>query len=691
MSAADFAAATPNAGRFSFPSSGVLPAKAAAAVDRKTSMPNSSRFSCSSSVLPTVTRLASQLPSNLLRAVPTDCALQGYGKHWKGLAGDPNDFLLSAVTPRIDDFISHDWKTSRTQKYVTLLYIYNARAALLGSTIFAVMLAVTRHLLRAAGFLQSVCDDDAISCKLGVCLTLGPIAYFVLFFHWQAIRSKFVKNNMLFVDKLCIAQHDDDMKNQCILGLAAFLRHAQRIVVLWSPAYFSRLWCTYELAAWFRFERQLSSVMFVPVQIPPVICLLFAVTTLQCSLFHSDVIRDVETFFTGLPMLAITPLFCYVLQGHAAHVLDLRPQLERFSMEQTSCFCCSNGHIDPATGASISCDREMVYHTLRQWTVEAQNAESIDACLMTFNEEVRTTLQHYVTTSAMPERRLFFRYVDFVHIYSPLLWMSVDNTLYRISRGPDAVTAVQFLEGLCAWLLVGPVTLALLTRLMCLAKPLRSYAMSSMKCRLALSCFLWGPIFNLLALVIWGLVRIKFYFMVLGDTSQAICAWSVGVVLLASLAYYVFVRDSKGDAPDDGGMRQTFSLHTSTSTAYVSHKTSMRRTRGRTSAAESQESVAADSLCRTASREICAVSSLVTDDTYGLRLTAGSAEQEASKEIKSVRSADAPPLAETNSTTPATTTPASPFRAAVAPCSVGEAPPGAATEAADPFSTKLSL
>ena len=52
----------------------------------------------------------------------------------------------------------------------------------------------------------------------------------------------------LFLDKCCINQTDEAKKLAGIKGIAAFLHNSERMIVLFSKDYFSRLWCSYEIA-----------------------------------------------------------------------------------------------------------------------------------------------------------------------------------------------------------------------------------------------------------------------------------------------------------------------------------------------------------------------------------------------------------------------------------------------------------
>ena len=70
---------------------------------------------------------------------------------------------------------------------------------------------------------------------------------------------------MSFLDKICIDQEDEARKSAGIASLGAFLASSNNFVVLFSPEYFTRLWCCYELAAFYQVKGlEKQKIVFVP-------------------------------------------------------------------------------------------------------------------------------------------------------------------------------------------------------------------------------------------------------------------------------------------------------------------------------------------------------------------------------------------------------------------------------------------
>eukprot|EP00929_Paragymnodinium_shiwhaense_P090727 TRINITY_DN50868_c0_g1_i2.p1 TRINITY_DN50868_c0_g1~~TRINITY_DN50868_c0_g1_i2.p1 ORF type:complete len:581 (+),score=40.05 TRINITY_DN50868_c0_g1_i2:263-1744(+) len=315
------------------------------------------------------------------------------------------------------------------------------------------------------------------------------MVFLALLFNWHNIISKLRKSKLLFVDKLCIAQHDEELKSHGILGLGGFLKISQRLVVLWSPTYFSRLWCTFELAAWFRYENSLSSVLFVPVEIPLRLVCVFLVNNAATVVYYIEVVLGSETSFItfafGYPFWV---MITYVIQGQVEHVAGLEKAFDTFQVQRTACFCCSTDHRHPVTGLPLACDRQLVYSTMRSWL----EGSGLDLCdddhLSIFNKEVRTSLKHHVI-STLPERHLFLRYTDFLVMSSSTVWLAADLLILRLRRD-DTNAWLYFTMSVSMWLFGLPLILSITCRIIHRCTGERK---KSRKVKFILAVCVWGP------------------------------------------------------------------------------------------------------------------------------------------------------------------------------------------------------
>lgn len=90
---------------------------------------------------PSISSLASEIDPELLRAVPLDVCLQSCGGHWS-TSRAADDYNLSQRVEMIDSFLSHDWKTKRWLKTLTLLLYFNSVPAAWASLIACILSCV---------------------------------------------------------------------------------------------------------------------------------------------------------------------------------------------------------------------------------------------------------------------------------------------------------------------------------------------------------------------------------------------------------------------------------------------------------------------------------------------------------------------------------------------------------------------
>jgi len=377
-------------------------------------------------------KLTINIRNDLLRAAPLHKALEGLGKHWTGSAGTASEYMVSKTCESIGDFISHDWKTPRISKVLTLWWIYNFRAALAISSMFGIVLSILQAEHVGIVPMPNVTRKfaDGVESRPGVwCSFCCPVIFVVSFIFWQPIKGRCVGDHMVFVDKLCIHQTDDQLKAEGILALAAFLKSSKRMVILWSSRYFTRLWCTYELATWLHLGRGFQeTVHFVPVELATGYCWALAFNLLIWTSGHILAVYTAENDLRLALLLSLLSFYYIGLvvafrrTGRDLVALDV--QLSSFSIVDSCCFCCTNGHKHPETGATLPCDRELVYKTLKDWdlTGDGTASESPTDHLDAYNEAVREQLK----LAMGPLSKASLPYWQIVALLIPHLWSCLD-------------------------------------------------------------------------------------------------------------------------------------------------------------------------------------------------------------------------------------------------------------------------
>eukprot|EP00929_Paragymnodinium_shiwhaense_P008136 TRINITY_DN112075_c0_g1_i1.p1 TRINITY_DN112075_c0_g1~~TRINITY_DN112075_c0_g1_i1.p1 ORF type:complete len:585 (-),score=30.98 TRINITY_DN112075_c0_g1_i1:216-1970(-) len=389
----------------------------------------------------TMHALPSYIDPDLLRAVPVTTVLSGFGRHWKSNAGRAEDYALSKRVEEIDYFLSHDWGTPRWEKTLSLCLLYNGRTA----SIISLMLAVPLALIGG--------QADVPRVRGHLATLVSPIIFFTLLMFGQRLLGSLGRSSTVFLDKLCIHQVDEGKKTAGILGLAGFLKASQRLVLVWSPRYFSRLWCTYELVTWcFLHGLDASKVDFLPVASS--ILQFTAVVSFTANQVIKSIIRvyrqeenDLAERISGL---TISFMVCVVVGFAQVPIMSnlrrLKEQVGDFRIRESKCFCCTHDHIHPETGQQMSCDRQLVYSTLYTWylhsggfdegTAPAESPTNVEATLSKrsiedaldcFDDVVGHELSRIVTQSMNKNRALLFlTYEDCVRAALPSLWGGFD-------------------------------------------------------------------------------------------------------------------------------------------------------------------------------------------------------------------------------------------------------------------------
>eukprot|EP00929_Paragymnodinium_shiwhaense_P077064 TRINITY_DN3966_c0_g1_i1.p1 TRINITY_DN3966_c0_g1~~TRINITY_DN3966_c0_g1_i1.p1 ORF type:complete len:537 (+),score=55.98 TRINITY_DN3966_c0_g1_i1:110-1720(+) len=363
------------------------------------------------------------LEDDALRAVDIRETLSGFGQHWKSSAGGADEYGLSMPVANMNYFLSHCWSTPRLRKTLALLYYNNMTAAWLISLLTTFLMEIVR-LRRPLG------EEFKTHGMLCGVISL-PVLLFV-FFTWHHLQPLFGRRVRVFLDKICIHQTDPERKTQGILALGAFMKASDCVVVLWAPEYFSRLWCTYELAAWERLDKDFErTVHFVPV---------FATcATFACCLFSIVQVVDGqmsegwespynEIWQTSVGGFLVQFVITHLTRAVFHEFQDLGHHAANYDFFESKCFCCTVDHRMPTTGAPLLCDRKMVLRTIRSWYSGGRNSVLDEDIVEIYHKRVR---QH-LSACAKALVATFCSYASIMSFDIPLLHYYYSTWLWKI-------------------------------------------------------------------------------------------------------------------------------------------------------------------------------------------------------------------------------------------------------------------
>ena len=125
----------------------------------------------------------------------------------------------------------------------------------------------------------------------GICLFWGGAVASVCLFFGQQIRYRlFGTSPQVFFDKCCIHQTDNEKRKEGIHALGDAIQRSEKVVVFADDAYFSRLWCVFELASFLHFHKgdaSGSKIIIQPIALGAFAVSMFLVVWIGCLVFYS--------------------------------------------------------------------------------------------------------------------------------------------------------------------------------------------------------------------------------------------------------------------------------------------------------------------------------------------------------------------------------------------------------------------
>lgn len=394
--------------------------------------------------------------TSLLRGVPSSIVLGSFGeqlappeaeagKHWTHTIKDPEAlYCLSKEVTKLHRFISHSWRDHRWLKFFSMLWVVQWNIATAAGNIAALAWAV------ATGFgltpTATMKYDNGIVNVYGLSSTVYTVVFVLTLLCAHPITTAVWKENY-FLDKLCIHQTDPERKAAGIASLGGYLRVSDRLLVLWSPDYFNRLWCNYELACYIGvagFDR----IDFLPLAVPVFAFLFFISLSCGMIVFWCVIRFNLLIVDFGIVMLAVhcVPFTLIgIYQSRALRErLELREQLKTFRLGNSRCYCCDVSHTLP-DGSKLPCDREFVESGIRKWFKEvSKNDPEVELDGITaFENNIRNLLGSRIrqllgpTFIPMPAKGM-------MTMSLLLIWLGVDVALLSPDLRIRVANAVEF-------------------------------------------------------------------------------------------------------------------------------------------------------------------------------------------------------------------------------------------------------
>lgn len=319
----------------------------------------------------------------LLRGVELTTTLSNRGYLWRK---SPVDLSVqeqqglwhySHVCSEMDYFISHTWWTPGEMKYIALLVRFGWNCGAVGGlmTALLIFLLVSLNLVPNIHYEKAIVLSWEGTVPIGLwCTLLGPPVGLLL----VMCPKLWCVNPDIFFDAVCINQVDEMKKAEGVYSLAGFLKNARKLLVLWSPPYFSRLWCVYEVAA-FRFFNPSSQVIFSPLCVQIAVLYSYISLWMIANLLLLAKLLGLalgSVYLSAIVLLVGTLVFGVAISYSLRHLMversGLEEQLEFFDIRHASC--------------RDEADRKYIFASVVIWFGSAEK----------FNEYVRSELRQEI-------------------------------------------------------------------------------------------------------------------------------------------------------------------------------------------------------------------------------------------------------------------------------------------------------
>lgn len=284
------------------------------------------------------------------------------------------DDCASFQTDQLEAFISHTWKLNRCLKFLALSLHFN----LIAATTIHTLLVMALGLLAVHGWLPAF---QYPGLGYGYCCKVFGIPVFVLLllFGREVMQLFGCKGPLVFLDKTCINQVDQELKLKGIKKLSAFVMCARTMVVVYCSDYLERLWTVYELASFLAYNESLHAIRLVTIpQVKTFFFLLTSIYVVGLLDVFAKITLDVNlTVWVYAPFLSG---YLYLHRRWSAQQVSLYKSCQGFELDKCKC--------------SMTEDIPLVQTNivkLMRWKDQCFTADEGE-CFRSFEKDVRDTL-----------------------------------------------------------------------------------------------------------------------------------------------------------------------------------------------------------------------------------------------------------------------------------------------------------
>lgn len=333
---------------------------------------------------------------NLLRSTPDYVVLHSFGRVFRDFPDGFDTFKLSDTTHKLHVFISHNWATGRFIKFMALVFHFNHNSASIAAAI-AYIVTVFLVMLSAKDIdVEERVNDLYSICHLGTAVCIAT--YWLCLLFWHDVKWLFCcRGKRVFLDRCCIHQNDEDLKQQGIEHLDVFLQLSDKMLVVYSELYTKKLWTMYELAT-FLPKRGPRRLVVLPtflirctsVAVPVLMlhCVWVQVLLVPKVQAHSERLLPDARLAIGILDLPLLLAVTWAFRSWAKAERQMLKNIRTFHYGDANCLKES--------------DRIMVYANIARYmrdTKAVTAAATDEDALLAFNELVKTEVPMAVTKS----------------------------------------------------------------------------------------------------------------------------------------------------------------------------------------------------------------------------------------------------------------------------------------------------